>query len=55
VIERRIANPLSKRILAGEFDEGDTALVGYENGEYTFGKRSAGNSRRKAEEPVATA
>jgi ATP-dependent Clp protease ATP-binding subunit ClpC len=55
VIERRIANPLSKRILAGEFDEGDTALVGYDTGEYTFGKRSAGNSRRKAEEPVATA
>ena len=55
VIERRIANPLSKRILGGEFAEGDTAQVGYENGEYTFGKKSAGRSRRKAEEPVATA
>ena len=26
-IERRVANPLSRRILAGEFKEGDTALV----------------------------
>jgi ATP-dependent Clp protease ATP-binding subunit ClpA len=54
VIERRIANPLSKRILGGEFAEGDTAQVGHENGEYTFGKKSAGKSRRKSEERVAT-
>ncbi|MEK7248329.1 MAG: hypothetical protein AAB092_07630, partial [Chloroflexota bacterium] len=59
VIERRIANPLSKRILGGEFSEGDTAQVGYENGpdgkaEYTFGKKSAGKPRRKADERVAT-
>jgi ATP-dependent Clp protease ATP-binding subunit ClpC len=54
VIERRIANPLSKRILGGEFDEGDSAQVGHANGEYTFGKKSAGKSRRKSEERVAT-
>ena len=35
-IERRIANPLSRRILAGEFAEGDVARVDYVDGEYTF-------------------
>ncbi len=54
VIERRIANPLSKRILGGDFAEGDTALVGHEDGKYTFGKKAAGRSRKKVEETVAT-
>ena len=45
-IERRIASPLSRRILAGEFAEGDTALVDYSGepdgrGEYTFEKKPA--------------
>ncbi len=38
-IERRIANPLSRRILAGEFGEGDVALIDYVDGEYTFAKK----------------
>ncbi|MDO8617021.1 MAG: AAA family ATPase, partial [Dehalococcoidia bacterium] len=38
-IERRIANPLSRRILAGEFAEGDTALVDHADGEYAFEKK----------------
>ncbi len=38
-IERRIANPLSRRILAGEFGEGDVALIDYADGEYTFAKK----------------
>jgi len=38
-IERRVANPLSRRILAGEFAEGDTALVDYAGGEYVFEKK----------------
>ncbi|HUF54100.1 MAG TPA: AAA family ATPase [Dehalococcoidia bacterium] len=51
VIERRIANPLSRRILAGEFAEGEMARVGYApnpdgQGEYTFEKA-------KTPEPVA--
>ncbi len=40
-IERRVANPLSRRILAGEFAEGDTALVGHADGDYTFEKKKA--------------
>ncbi len=40
-IERRVANPLSRRILAGEFAEGDTALVDHADGEYVFEKRKA--------------
>ncbi|MEX0684325.1 MAG: AAA family ATPase [Dehalococcoidia bacterium] len=45
-IERRIANPLSRRILAGEFSEGDVAHVDYADGEYAFDKA-------KTPEPVA--
>jgi ATP-dependent Clp protease ATP-binding subunit ClpC len=37
-IERRVENPLAKRILAGEFAEGDHAVVDYADGEYTFTK-----------------
>ena len=37
-IERRISSPLSVRILAGEFAEGDIAYVGHSDGKYTFGK-----------------
>ncbi len=36
-----MANPLSRRILAGEFAEGDTALVDHADGEYTFEKKKA--------------
>jgi ATP-dependent Clp protease ATP-binding subunit ClpC len=35
-VERRIENPLSRRILGGEFAEGDHVTVDYVNGEYTF-------------------
>ena len=52
-IERRIANPLSKRILGGEFSEGDTAAIDYAGdpdgkGEFTFEKQ-------KTKEPLPTA
>jgi ATP-dependent Clp protease ATP-binding subunit ClpC len=51
-IERRIANPLSRRILAGEFEEGDTARVDYADEDYKFKKSK---SKAKEREPVATA
>ena len=47
-IERRVANPLSRRILAGEFAEGETALVDYVDGEYVFGKKEEARRREKA-------
>ena len=47
-IERRVANPLSRRILAGEFKESETALVDYVDGEYVFGKKEAPRRREKA-------
>ena len=47
-IERRVANPLSRRILAGEFKEGDTAIVDYVDAEYVFGKKEAPRKREKA-------
>ncbi len=40
-VERRVENALSKRILAGEFGEGDTVVVDYANGEYAFRKPGA--------------
>ena len=35
-IERRIENPLSKRILAGDFSEGEQVQVDYADGEFSF-------------------
>ena len=46
VFQRRIENPLSKLLVAGDFAEGDTVRVDYAEDEYTFA--SAG-----AREPVA--
>ncbi|MGB6837779.1 MAG: AAA family ATPase [Dehalococcoidia bacterium] len=40
-VQRRVENPLSSRILAGEFGEGDTAGVDYSDGEYAFTKKVA--------------
>ncbi len=45
-VERRVENPLSKRILSGEFGEGDHVVVDYLDGEYSFRKAAA-------REPVA--
>ena len=43
-----MADPLSKRILGGEFAEGDTALVDRVDGEYTFEKRGVEAKARVA-------
>ena len=40
-IERRIENPFSKRILSGEFGEGDVVTVEYRDGDYTFTRSGA--------------
>jgi ATP-dependent Clp protease ATP-binding subunit ClpC len=53
-IQRRIENPLAKRILAGEFHEGDVVLVDFADGEFAF--EGAGQQARAPEpepEPVA--
>jgi ATP-dependent Clp protease ATP-binding subunit ClpC len=47
-LERRVASPLSKRILAGEFSEGDTVLVDHADGEYTFERKKGAAKREKA-------
>jgi ATP-dependent Clp protease ATP-binding subunit ClpC len=49
-IERRVENPLSKRILAGEIAEGDTVVVDFRAGEFVFTKGAA-----PAREPVGAA
>ena len=48
-VERRVENSLSKRILAGEFAEGDHVLVDHPDGEYTFAEGGA-----PVQEPVGT-
>ena len=35
-VERRIETPLSRRILAGEFTDGDYIRVVHSDGEYSF-------------------
>ena len=47
-VERRVENPLSKRILGGEFSEGDHVLVDHADGEFSFSK-SAAAAREPAE------
>ena len=42
------------RILAGEFAQGDTAVVGYRDGEYTFEKKAAGKQAHQAKESPPT-
>ena len=36
VFQRRIENPLSKLLIAGEFRQGATIVVDHQNGDYTF-------------------
>jgi ATP-dependent Clp protease ATP-binding subunit ClpC len=52
-IERRIANPLSRKILAGEYAEGEIALIDFVDAEYVFGKEKAQKRPRREREPVA--
>jgi ATP-dependent Clp protease ATP-binding subunit ClpC len=46
-VERRIENPLSKRILGGDFGDGDQVIVDYAGGDFIF-------ERVVASEPVAS-
>jgi len=49
-VQRRIENPLAKRILAGEFGEGDVVRVDFADGEYRFEK--AGRAAEREPQPV---
>ena len=41
-IQRRVENPLAKRVLSGEFTEGDRLLVDLDDqGDYTFTRAEA--------------
>jgi ATP-dependent Clp protease ATP-binding subunit ClpC len=41
VIERRLENPLAKRVLSGEFEPGDRIDVDFADGDYTFTRKPA--------------
>ena len=51
-VERRIENPLSKRILSGEFKEGDKVLGDYRDGDYLFTKVGSRPAEAPEAEPV---
>ena len=38
VVQRRVENSISRRVLAGEFAEGNTVLVDHAGGEFVFTK-----------------
>ncbi|GAP61997.1 ATP-dependent Clp protease ATP-binding subunit ClpC [Ardenticatena maritima] len=44
VIQRHVETPLSRRLLAGEFREGDTIVVDVENGELAFRRKEAAHA-----------
>ncbi|RME13903.1 MAG: AAA family ATPase [Ardenticatenia bacterium] len=44
VIQRHVETPLSRRLLAGEFREGDTIVVDVENGELVFRRKEAAHA-----------
>ena len=39
VIQRQVENPLSRRVLAGEFNEGDTVVVDHAAEGYSFTRK----------------
>ena len=41
VLQREVENPLSKRVLAGEFQEGDSVTVDFDGERFTFSKSAA--------------
>ena len=52
VIERRIENPLAKRVLSGEFASGDCIVVDFVDGEYTFTRQAGAAEAEPVEAEV---
>jgi ATP-dependent Clp protease ATP-binding subunit ClpC len=48
-VQRRVENPLARRILEGEYAEGDVAQVDYADGQYRFAKSAAPRVEREPE------
>ena len=54
IVEKRVENELAKRVIGGEFDEGDCVVVDVVDGDYTFTREEAGEGAREtASEEVA--
>ena len=53
VLQRRIESPLSKRLLAGEFEDGDCISVDFAEGEFRFGRKPGGFQRSTATDGAA--
>ena len=51
-IERRIENPLAKRILGGEFADGDVVQVDFAGDEFAFTKAAADIRETREPEPA---
>ncbi|MEX2245634.1 MAG: AAA family ATPase [Dehalococcoidia bacterium] len=51
-VQRRVENPLAKRILAGDFADGDTVMVAFSAEEFTFEKAPAESPQRQPEPAI---
>jgi ATP-dependent Clp protease ATP-binding subunit ClpA len=49
-VQRRIENPLARRILAGEFGDGDLVRVDFADGDFTFAKAAV---REEEPQPIS--
>jgi ATP-dependent Clp protease ATP-binding subunit ClpC len=52
VIERRLENPLAKRVLSGEIEPGDRINVNFADGDYTFTRKPAATTPEPVEAEV---
>jgi ATP-dependent Clp protease ATP-binding subunit ClpC len=54
IVEKRVENELAKRVIGGEFDEGDCVVVDVVDGDYTFTRGEAGEGAREAASETAS-
>ena len=52
LVERKVENPLAKRILAGEFEPGDRVRVDFDGDDLTFDREAGVRRAVREEEPV---
>ncbi len=54
IVEKRVENELAKRVIGGEFDDGDCVVVDVVDGEYTFTREEAAEGAREPANETAS-
>ena len=54
-VQRRIENELARRILSGEFHDGQCVVVDFADGNFTFRTREADDAQEAEKEPMLLA